>query len=498
MTSEAVLNGFDLLINPSKRGSSDASSVASSLRSSRDGGSGGLERRLSVTMSHPPDATVGLSDLHYQPPQQVQISTGQQMMQQMQRPQSPMRPPQQQRAPSSAPSSADEEEEEYEDEEEGGGSGDEEEEEASSFAGDGEEEEEEEDGDRPQRRRVPRLTPAETLARKRELLHQLERLERKGAVLPRRFTLDDPLEDMQAEYDRIKLDRELDLSVKFQRRILMTCITGIELLNKNFDPFDVKLNGWSDNIHENLPEYDEVFEDLHIKYRGKAKMAPELKLLMMVGGSGVMFHMTSSMFSQAKAKSPDIEEVMRKNPELRRQFQQATAAHVQEQQQKRQGGGGGGGLLGFIGSMFGGGGGTSSSSSRGGGASPVPMPSTPPMMPQGGATMRGPKPVDHVLRELHREAFPGGSMHHPSNSPQQQRNYPQQVQQQQQGSNNARIEIISNTSDSELSELPDDAVSNLGDSGPRGAANGRNGVRRGGPRTRGVRQPFLPRKDRTE
>jgi hypothetical protein len=488
MTSEAVLNGFDLLINPSKRGSSDASSVASSLRSSRDGG--GLERRLSVTMSsHPPDATVGLSDLHYQAPQQVQISTGPAMQSQMMRPQSPMRPPQQQRAPSSAPSSADEEEE-FEDEEEGSGSGDEEEEEeeeeaGSSFAGDEDEEE-------PQRRRVPRLTPAETLARKRELLHQLERLERKGAVLPRRFTLDDPLEDMQAEYDRIKLDRELDLSVKFQRRILMTCITGIELLNKNFDPFDVKLNGWSDNIHENLPEYDEVFEDLHIKYRGKAKMAPELKLLMMVGGSGVMFHMTSSMFSQAKAKSPDIEEVMRKNPELRRQFQQATAAHVQEQQQRKQGGGGGGGLLGFIGSMFGGGGSGGNSGSRGGGASPVPMPSTPmhPMAPQGGATMRGPKPVDHVLRELHREAFPGGSMHHPSNSQQQQqqRNYPQQVQQQQQGSsNNARIEIISNTSDSELSELPDDAVSNLGDSGPRGGANGRNGARRGGPRTRGVR-----------
>jgi len=29
------------------------------------------------------------------------------------------------------------------------------------------------------------------------------------------------------------------------------------------DPFDVKLDGWSENINEGINEYDDIFEELH-------------------------------------------------------------------------------------------------------------------------------------------------------------------------------------------------------------------------------------------
>jgi len=125
---------------------------------------------------------------------------------------------------------------------------------------------------------------------------------------------------MEHEYNKIKSQREMENSIKFQRKMLMACITGIEFLNNRFDPFDVKLNGWSESIHENINDYNEIFEELHEKYHTKTKMAPELKLLFMVGGSAFMFHLTNSMF---KSQLPGLGDIMKQNPDLMRQFASA-------------------------------------------------------------------------------------------------------------------------------------------------------------------------------
>jgi hypothetical protein len=102
--------------------------------------------------------------------------------------------------------------------------------------------------------------------------------------------------------------------------MLMACITGVEFLNNRFDPFDVKLTGWSESIHENINDYNDVFEELHEKYHTKTKMAPELKLMFMVGGSAFMFHLTNSMF---KSQLPGLGDIMKQNPDLMKQFASA-------------------------------------------------------------------------------------------------------------------------------------------------------------------------------
>ena len=56
-------------------------------------------------------------------------------------------------------------------------------------------------------------------------------------------------------------------------------ITGLEFLNSKFDPFDIKLDGWSESIHENINDYDDVFTELYEKYHTTSNMAPELKLI---------------------------------------------------------------------------------------------------------------------------------------------------------------------------------------------------------------------------
>ena len=125
---------------------------------------------------------------------------------------------------------------------------------------------------------------------------------------------------MKGEYDLIISEKEKSNSVKFQGKMLMAAITGIEFLNNRFDPFDVKLDGWSEQLNENIDDYDEIFGELHEKYQSKAKMAPELKLLFQLAGSAIMIHMTNTMF---KSSMPGMDDIMRQNPELMQQFTQA-------------------------------------------------------------------------------------------------------------------------------------------------------------------------------
>jgi hypothetical protein len=141
---------------------------------------------------------------------------------------------------------------------------------------------------------------SESIMMKRELLYEFERLRVKGLRLPRIMTLDTPLEEMQGEYMRVKKDRELDAGVMFQRQMLMTCVSGIEFLSSNVSIFDCKLKGWSQNVNENILSYDEILEELYIKYRGNNSMAPELRLLMAIGGSAAMFSMQNRFVDMAE------------------------------------------------------------------------------------------------------------------------------------------------------------------------------------------------------
>ena len=166
----------------------------------------------------------------------------------------------------------------------------------------------------------PKLSQEELIREKFKYLRKLEQLESKGVKLSKKYNMDSPLLEMQGEYEMIIADKERSASCKFQGRMLMAAVTGLEFLNNRFDPFDVKLDGWAEQINENMEDYDEIFGELHEKYKSKAKMAPELKLLFQLGGSAIMVHMTNTMF---KSAMPGMDDIMRQNPELMQQFTQA-------------------------------------------------------------------------------------------------------------------------------------------------------------------------------
>ena len=199
---------------------------------------------------------------------------------------------------------------------------------------------------------------------KEELLFRFEKLRRLGIKLQRTFNMTSNIDEMREEYTRLKKAREVENGIKFSRKMLVACTTGIEFLNNKFDPFDVKLEGWSESVHENINEYDEVFEELYEKYKTDTKMAPELKLMFMIGGSAFMFHLTNTML---KSSLPGMGDIMKKNPDLMKQFANVAMSSMGDNNEPKD----------DLDSM--------------------PMPSS---ESSGSRQMKGPSGVDDLLREL--------------------------------------------------------------------------------------------------
>jgi hypothetical protein len=164
--------------------------------------------------------------------------------------------------------------------------------------------------------------PEKEKKEKIDYLNKLQRLEQKGFPVARRFTMDNSLDEIKQEYDRLVDARNLEGSLRFQRQALMGVVTGLEWMNNRFDPFDLNLEGWSESVHENVEDFDEIFEELYDKYKDRGKMPPEARLLFSLAGSGFMVHVSNTFMKQ---RMPSAADVLKNNPELARQFAAAAA-----------------------------------------------------------------------------------------------------------------------------------------------------------------------------
>lgn len=166
---------------------------------------------------------------------------------------------------------------------------------------------------------------------KQDLLYKFHRLEQKG-VKVKKFNMYSDIREMRAEFGKIKKDADMTSGLKFSKRMLMAIVSGIEFLNKRYDPLNVELNGWSESVMENMTDgdYDNVLERLQEKYSGRVNTPPEMELLLSLAGSAVMFHMTSTMF---KAVGPSINDFVKQNPSMMQDiFKKAAQASAGNQQ----------------------------------------------------------------------------------------------------------------------------------------------------------------------
>jgi hypothetical protein len=113
----------------------------------------------------------------------------------------------------------------------------------------------------------------------------------RGTRVTKTYTRDDPFVEVQFEYDRIKINEETTNSLGIAREGLRFMCKAVEAGNKKFGPI-LALDGWVDNhmAPDTMGRFDNVLERLYKKHWRKGSMAPEMELLMLLGGSMAMTH----------------------------------------------------------------------------------------------------------------------------------------------------------------------------------------------------------------
>ena len=223
----------------------------------------------------------------------------------------------------------DEEEEEEEDEEDNNGDG------SNSNSGsstEGEEEEEGEDDDDNNEDNNSIRSGISNETEKMDMLMKLDDLRSRGHVI-RDFDLTSKLLDMKKETFRIQRMMEIKASLKFQQKMLIAVVSAIEYGNKTFDPFGIDLNGWSENVFENVEDFNHVFERLYEKYRKRGEMLPEIELMLTLAGSAFMFHMSNQLFKSVSLPQGQMRQLRQT---VRSAFNNSQQSQQQQQQQQQQ------------------------------------------------------------------------------------------------------------------------------------------------------------------
>lgn len=173
----------------------------------------------------------------------------------------------------------------------------------------------------------PKLSEREMRRKKRAMIKKLEEWhEKKYVKHTSHFTMDSPYEEIEDEYESVVEEKRKKDSVKLQGWWFTTIVNSIEYANAMFDPFGLNLDGWGEQISEDLDSYEEIFNELHDKYKG-GKLSPEISLLLRVAFSASMVNITNKALSTA---TPGFNDVIRQSPELMKMFTNATAQSMKQ------------------------------------------------------------------------------------------------------------------------------------------------------------------------
>jgi hypothetical protein len=166
-----------------------------------------------------------------------------------------------------------------------------------------------------------KLSEREKRMKKRMMIKKLEEWYEKGSIKQSsHFNMDSAYEEVEDEYETALEDKRKKDSIKLQGWWFMTFINSMEYANTVFNPFDLNLDGWGEQISEDLDSYEEIFSELHDKYKG-GKLAPEISLLLRVGFSAAVLNFSNKALSSA---TPAFNDVIKQSPELMRMFTNAT------------------------------------------------------------------------------------------------------------------------------------------------------------------------------
>jgi Family of unknown function (DUF5767) len=172
-----------------------------------------------------------------------------------------------------------------------------------------------------------RLSDREKRRKKRMMIKKIDEWYEKGLIKNNpHFNMESNYEEVEDEYETALEDKRKKDSVKLQGWWFMTAVNSLEYANSAFNPFDINLDGWGEQVNEDIDSYEEIFSELHDKYKG-GKLSPEISLLLRLGFSAAVVNFTNKALSSA---TPAFNDVIKQSPELMKMFTNATVSSMSQ------------------------------------------------------------------------------------------------------------------------------------------------------------------------
>ena len=169
--------------------------------------------------------------------------------------------------------------------------------------------------------------------KKMEIYAELLSIKRLGITLTKEYSINSNYDEMVFEVQYWNSYQKKKDAVEIGKNFMINAITALEFMNESYDPFGLKLKGWSEQVELNKDSYNTVFGELYEKYKSTGrKVEPEIKLILMVGASAASFHASKKMAESL----PGLDSVLQSNPDLLSKLQGVINKNISEQGNKKE------------------------------------------------------------------------------------------------------------------------------------------------------------------
>lgn len=161
--------------------------------------------------------------------------------------------------------------------------------------------------DQPNYMRYASTDPEYEEQEKQHYMLLLYKLEKKGYILSRPFTMEDSARSMRLEYERHYIASISENKINYMKRIILMGVFTIELLNSFLGEI-FYLKGWGASVKYDIDqgEYEDVLEHLARRYAKFFTPDAEYQLAFMLISSAVMFHVSNGARSIATGKIDSV------------------------------------------------------------------------------------------------------------------------------------------------------------------------------------------------
>lgn len=140
---------------------------------------------------------------------------------------------------------------------------------------------------------------------KQELLYRIQQLQRDGYQPSKQMDMDSTIDEVRYELYRLTRDLNKDKSLKWYANSLITGSRMLEMANSKFDPFGLKLNGFSRNVTLNIDDFTPSLAAIHAQYSGRSTTTnPIVQLVMTLIGTLLFHHVSVVAQEESQREKP--------------------------------------------------------------------------------------------------------------------------------------------------------------------------------------------------